>query len=158
MPVFLSSQGYAVFFDADCLLTYEEADNAITLTFDAVDQIAYYVITGNNFDDLIAGIRELTGKAVMLPRWAFGYVQSKERYVSEEDILSTAAEFQKRGIPVSCLVLDWKSWEEGKWGNKIVDKERFPDLKRMTDKLHSDDIAFMISICSHPYIDASSIH
>lgn len=146
MPVFLSSKGYAVFFDADCLMTYEEADNAVTLTFDAVDQIAYYVITGNNFDDLIAGIRELTGKAVMLPRWAFGYVQSKERYVSEEDILSTAAEFQKRGIPVSCLVLDWKSWEEGKWGNKIVDKERFPDLKRMTDKLHSDDIAFMISI------------
>lgn len=146
MPVFLSSKGYAVFFDADCLMTYEEADNVITLTFDAVDQIAYYVITGNSFDELIAGIRELTGKAVMLPRWAFGYVQSKERYVSEEDILNTAAEFDKRGIPVSCLVLDWKSWEEGKWGNKIVDKERFPHLKEMTDKLHKDDIAFMISI------------
>ena len=146
MPVFLSSKGYAVFFDADCLMTYEDADNVITLTFDAVDQIAYYVITGNSFDELIAGIRELTGKAVMLPRWAFGYVQSKERYVSEEDILNTAAEFDKRGIPVSCLVLDWKSWEEGKWGNKIVDKERFPHLKEMTDKLHKDDIAFMISI------------
>lgn len=146
MPVFLSSAGYAVFFDADCLMTYEEAGNVITVTFDAVDQISYYVIEGADFDELIAGIRELTGKAVMLPRWAFGYVQSKERYVSSEDILNTEAEFEKRGIPVSCLVLDWKSWEEGKWGNKIVDKERFPNLKELTDKLHEKDTAFMISI------------
>ncbi|MDO5423666.1 MAG: glycoside hydrolase family 31 protein [Eubacteriales bacterium] len=146
MPVLLSSKGYAILFDAGCLMTYEEKDNRMTVTFDAVDQIAYYLITGANFDELIHGIRTLTGKAVMLPRWAFGYVQSKERYVSQEDILQTAGEFQKREIPVSCLVLDWQSWESGKWGNKIVDKERFPDLKGMTDALHAEDIAFMISI------------
>lgn len=146
MPVFLSSAGYAVFFDADCLMTYEERDNEITVTFDAVDQIAYYVITGENFDELIKGIRTLTGDAVMLPRWAFGYIQSRERYVSQEDILNTAEEFKKRDIPVSCLVLDWKSWEEGKWGNKIPDKERFPDLAAMTEELHRDDTAFMVSI------------
>ncbi len=146
MPVFLSSKGYAILCDADCLMTYEEADNIITLNFDAVDQIAYYVITGDHFDDLIAGIRELTGTAVMLPRWAFGYVQSRERYITQQDILDTREEFEKRDIPVSCLVLDWKSWAEGQWGNKFVDKERFPDLKDMTDKLHEKDTAFMISI------------
>lgn len=146
MPVLLSSKGYGLLFDAGCLMTYEEKENQITITFDAVDQIAYYVITGENFDQLIHGIRTLTGKAVLLPRWAFGYIQSKERYVSQEDILNTAAQFQKRNIPVSCLVLDWQSWESGKWGNKIMDKERFPDLKGMTDALHQEDIAFMISI------------
>lgn len=146
IPVFLSSKGYGILFDADCLMTYEEADNEITVTFDAVDQIAYYVITGENFDELIKGIRLLTGKAVMLPRWAFGYVQSRERYVSQEDILSTWEEFKKRDIPVSCLVLDWKSWEEGKWGNKILDKERFPNLSAMTEKLHQDNTAFMVSV------------
>lgn len=146
MPVFLSSKGYAVLCDADCLMTYEEADNIITLNFDAIDQMAYYVITGERFDDLIAGIRELTGTAVMLPRWAFGYVQSRERYITQKDILDTREEFEKRGIPVSCLVLDWKSWAEGQWGNKFVDKERFPNLKEMTDILHEKDTAFMISI------------
>ena len=65
----------------------------------------------------------------MLPKWAFGYVQSKERYKTQEEILTTAEEFQKRDIPVSCLVLDWHSWEEGKWGNKIFDKSRFPDAR-----------------------------
>ncbi len=146
MPVLLSSKGYAILFDAGCLMIYEEKNNRITVTLDAADQIAYYLITGSDFDELIHGIRTLTGKAVMLPRWAFGYVQSKERYVSQEDILQTAGEFKKRGIPVSCLVLDWQSWEPGRWGNKIVDKERFPDLKGMTDALHDAGIAFMISI------------
>ncbi|MDD3338674.1 MAG: glycoside hydrolase family 31 protein [Lachnospiraceae bacterium] len=146
MPVFLSSDGYAILFDADCLMTYEERDNEIHVVLDAVDQISYYLIVGDTFDELIAGIRTLTGKAAMLPRWAFGYVQSKERYVSQEDILTTSKEFKKRQIPLSCLVLDWKSWEEGKWGNKIVDKERFGNLKAMTDQLHEDDTAFMVSI------------
>ena len=146
MPVFLSSNNYAILFDANCLMTYEEKNNIITVTFDAVDQIDYYIITGSNFDELIAGIRKLTGTAILLPKWAFGYVQSKERYKTAEEIIETAETFEKHDIPVSCIVLDWLSWEDGKWGNKIVDKKRFPDLKAMVDKLHEKGIAFMVSI------------
>lgn len=146
MPVFLSSKNYAVFFDCTSMMIYEEKNNEITITFDAVNQIDYYVITGSCFDDLIAGIRMLTGSAVMLPKWAFGYVQSKERYKTQDEIIAVADEFQKRDIPVGCIVLDWLSWEDGKWGNKIFDKSRFPDAKSMVDELHEKDVAFMISI------------
>lgn len=146
MPVVLSSKNYAILFDAGCMFTYEEKDGIMTFDFDAVDEIVYYMIKGHCFDELIAGIRKLTGKAVMLPHWAYGYVQSKERYKTQEEILTTAEEFQKREIPVSCLVLDWHSWEEGKWGNKIFDKSRFPDAKNMVERLHEQGIAFMISI------------
>lgn len=146
MPVFLSSKNYAIFFDCASMMTYEERDNTITVTLDAVDQIDYYVIFGACFDDLIAGIRRLTGKAVMLPKWTFGYIQSKERYKTQEEILETAAEFAKRDIPLGCIVLDWLSWEDGKWGNMIFDKSRFPDAKAMVDKLHEQGVAFMISV------------
>lgn len=146
MPVIISSRQYAILFDAGCMFTYEEQDRQMTFTFDAIDDITYYVIKGSCMDELIAGIRKLTGKAVMLPKWAFGYVQSKERYKTQEEILKTAEEFQKREIPVSCLVLDWHSWEEGKWGNKIFDKSRFPDAKAMVEELHKKGIAFMISV------------
>lgn len=146
MPVLLSSRGYALVFDAGCLMTYEEKDNKIDMVFDAVDQIAYYIIAADTFDELVKGVRTLTGQPAMLPRWAYGYIQSKERYVSAEDVLTTAAEFKRRGIPLSCIVLDWKSWEEGKWGNKIIDKERFPDFKGMVDTLHENGIAFMLSV------------
>lgn len=146
MPVFISSKNYAVFFDCASMMIYEEKDNKITITLDAVDQIDYYVICGMCFDDLIAGIRTLTGNAVMLPKWAFGYIQSKERYKTQEEILQVAQEFEKRNIPVGCIVLDWLSWEDGKWGNKIFDKSRFPDAKKMVDELHKKGIAFMISV------------
>lgn len=146
MPVFLSSNNYGIFFDCASMMVYEEKDNVITVTLDAADQIDYYVIHGNCFDDLIAGIRKLTGAAVMLPKWAFGYVQSKERYKTQDEILEVAEEFAKREIPVGCLVLDWLSWEDGKWGNMYFDKKRFPDAKTMVDELHEKGIAFMISV------------
>ena len=146
MPVFISSKNYAVFFDCSSMMIYEEKDNKITVTCDAVDQIDYYVICGNCFDDLIAGIRTLTGAAVMLPKWAFGYIQSKERYKTQEEILSVADEFKKRDIPLGCIVLDWLSWEDGKWGNMHFDKSRFPDARKMVDELHSKGVAFMISV------------
>lgn len=146
MPVVVSSRQYAIVFDAGCMFTYEEQNGQMTFTFDAVDDITYYIIKGSCMDEVIAGIRKLTGKAVMLPKWTFGYVQSKERYKTQDEILATAEEFQKRGIPISCIVLDWHSWEEGKWGNKIFDKSRFADAKAMVDELHKKGIAFMISV------------
>ncbi|MGI5900082.1 MAG: TIM-barrel domain-containing protein [Christensenellales bacterium] len=146
MPVFVSSNNYAVFFDANCLMTYEEKENIITIEFDAIDQIDYYIITGKNFDDIIAKIRRLTGAAALLPRWAFGYIQSRERYKSQDEILETVEEFEKRDIPLSCIILDWLSWEEGKWGNKILDKSRFPNFKGMMDRLHEKGKALLISV------------
>lgn len=146
MPVFLSSEKYAVFFDCASMFTYEEKANVITMTFDAVDQIDYYVICGDNFDELVQGIRQLIGGVPMLPKWAFGYVQSKERYKTQEEILETVARFKEENIPLDCIVLDWLSWEDGKWGNKIFDKSRFPDAKAMVERLHEEGVAFMISI------------
>lgn len=146
MPVFLSSNGYGVLFDASCMMTYEESDNIIKLNFDAADKIDMYVMAGDNFDELIAAIRSLTGHNVMLPRWAYGYIQSKERYKTQDEILETARRFKKENIPLSCIVLDWLSWEDGKWGNQIFDKARFPEAKKMVDELHKEGIKFMISV------------
>ena len=146
MPVFLSSKKYAVLFDASCMMTYEEHDNVITVGFDAADKIDFYLISGQNFDELIAGIRSLVGHTALLPRWAYGYIQSKERYKTQDEILETAARFKEENIPLSCIVLDWLSWEDGKWGNKIFDKSRFADARGMVEQLHKDGVKFMISI------------
>lgn len=146
MPVFVSSNNYAVFFDANCLMTYEERDSIITVEFDAVDHIDYYIVTGEDFDDIIGKIRWLTGAAVMLPKWAFGYIQSRERYKTQYEILETVKEFEKRDIPLSCIILDWLSWEDGKWGNKILDKSRFPNFNALMDELHERGKALLISV------------
>ena len=130
MPVILSSRQYAILFDAGCMFTYEEKAGKMTFTFDAVDDFTYYVIKGDCMDELVKGIRTLTGKAVMLPKWAFGYVQSKERYKTQEEILTTAEEFQKRDIPVSCLVLDWHSWKKESGATRSLTRAVFRMQRR----------------------------
>ncbi|HYH54987.1 MAG TPA: TIM-barrel domain-containing protein, partial [Anseongella sp.] len=67
---------------------------------EAGKHIDYYFIAGQDMDGVIAGYRKLTGKAVMLPRWAFGKWQSRERYKTAEEMLEVATEFRKRKIPI----------------------------------------------------------
>lgn len=95
----------------------------------------------------MAGYRTLTGQATMLPRWAFGYMQSFERYENADELIDTIKEYRKREIPIDSIVLDWWSWEEGKWGGqKSYDATRFPDPKAMTDTLHNLGVHYMLSI------------
>ena len=146
MPVLVSSRGYALFFDCGGMMTYEEKDGTVTFTFDTADQIDYYLIAGHTTDELIASLRCLTGEAVMLPAWAYRYLQSKERYKDEQEMLAVKDEFRRREIPLGALILDWKTWEEGKWGNKILDKTRFGHFKETLDTFHKDGVAAMISV------------
>ena len=99
-----------------------------------------------SMDGVIRGYRMLTGKAALLPKWAYGYWQSQERYETQEEILSIAKEYRKRGIGLDCIVLDWCSWPEGQWGQKTFDPARFPNVKAMTEELHDELVHFMVSI------------
>ena len=82
----------------------------------------------------------------MLPKWAFGYVQSKERYTSQEELLQVVREYRARKLPLDCIVLDWKSWTGDLWGQKTLDPERFPDPQRMMADLHALHARLMVSI------------
>ena len=97
-------------------------------------------------DGVVCGYRFLTGKASMLPRWAFGYWQSQERYETQEEILGVAKEYRDRGIGLDCIVLDWCSWPDGQWGQKTFDPERFPDPDLMMKTLHAEHVHFMVSV------------
>ena len=71
------------------------------------DQIDYYFIKGNSIDGVIRNYRELTGKAQVMPLWAMGFWQSRERYKTQEELLNTLSEFRKRHIPIDNIVQDW---------------------------------------------------
>ena len=106
----------------------------------------FYFIAGNNYDEVIRGYRSLTGKAQVMPKWALGFWQSRERYSTQEDLVNTLAEFRKRGIPVDNIVQDWQYWEDDKWGSHDFDLSRYPDPEKMLDDVHSMHARFMISV------------
>jgi alpha-D-xyloside xylohydrolase len=120
--------------------------HSLSLASEAGQAIDYYYIAGDNLDEVIGGYRQLTGKAVMLPRWAYGFWQSRQRYKSQAEILDVVREYRKRGIPLDNIVEDWHYWREPEWGSHEFDPERFPDPKGMIEQLHQMNTHFMISV------------
>ncbi|WPU94866.1 glycoside hydrolase family 31 protein [Mucilaginibacter sabulilitoris] len=111
------------------------------------DQLNYYFVYGKNADDVISGYRTVTGKAVMMPRWAMGFWQSRERYKTQAEILNTVKEFRDRKIPLDNIVEDWSYWKEDQWGSQDFDETRFPDPTGMIGTLHDRyHTHFMISV------------
>ncbi|HEY9261160.1 TIM-barrel domain-containing protein [Chitinophaga sp.] len=123
------------------------AADKMKLTSEAAEKIDYYFMYGENMDEVISGYRQVTGKATMVPRWALGFWQSRERYKTQDEIENTVAEFRKRKIPLDNIVLDWSYWKQDEWGSQQFDPARFPDpaglIKRLHEKYHAN---FMISV------------
>lgn len=112
-------------------------------TGEAVD---YYFIYGPDPDYVIAQYRQLTGAAPLLPRWAYGFWQCRERYSNQQQILDTAAEFRKRKIPVDVLVQDWQYWGKYGWNAMRFDETEYPDPAKMISSLHRQDLHMIISV------------
>lgn len=146
LPVFVSSKGYGVMFTTMSPAIFSDTSYGTYIYTSADRYIDYFFMAPASYEDIVSDIRRMTGSAVMLPKWAYSYVQSKERYETEKEILKVADEFIKRDIPLGCIVLDWMSWEDGMWGEKIFDKKRFPHVKEMVKKLNDKGVHFMLSI------------
>jgi alpha-D-xyloside xylohydrolase len=97
-------------------------------------------------DDVVAGYRRLTGKAPMMPQWAYGFWQSRQRYETQDQLLGVVREYRKRQIPLDNIVEDWFYWPQDQWGSHQFDKIRFPDPKGMVDEVHALNAQLMISV------------
>ncbi len=110
------------------------------------EALDYYYMAGINADEVIAAYRRLTGKAQVMPRWAMGFWQSRERYKTQKEILAALDEFRRREIPIDNIVLDWSYWPEDAWGSHEFDAVRFPDPRGMVDSIHAQHARMMISV------------
>ena len=115
-------------------------------------QMDWYFIAGDNMDEVISGYRTLTGKAQIMPKWAMGYWQSRERYKTSTEMIEALEGFRKRNIPIDNIVMDWSHWREDDWGGHEFDPERFPDPKAMVDSIHDMGARMMISVWPKFYV------
>jgi alpha-D-xyloside xylohydrolase len=126
---------------------------SLSLYSEVADQIDYYFIYGKNLDEVIQGYREITGKAPMLPKWAMGLWQCRQRYQTQEELMSVVREFRRKKIPLDNIVQDWFYWEEDKWGSHEFDSTRYPDPEGMVRELHDDlNTHIMISVWPKFYV------
>lgn len=148
-PYFMSPvKGYAVYWDNYSISDYMDAPQE--LAFTSLGHCAdYYFMYGGNADGIIANVRDLTGKAPMLPLWAYGFFQSKERYHTQEENLGVLKKYRELQIPIDCMIQDWRYWPEyhqtdSAWNSHSFDPERFPDPKGWADEIHKLNAKLMI--------------
>ena len=147
IPFIQSSKGYGLFWDNYSPTLFE--DNAAGMSFESTgSQSDYYFMYGKNADGVVAQMRNLTGQAPMFPLWTLGYWQSRERYMSQDELLSVVRKYRELGVPLDGIIQDWQYWSTDNyywnainWGNPA-----FHDPKGMIDEVHNMNAHIIISV------------
>lgn len=126
---------------------YHLVKNETTFYTPIAKAVDYTVFVGNP-DEIIASYRQVTGNVPMLPIWAMGYIHCRERFHSQEEILSTANRFRNEQLPIDMIVQDWQYWGKYGWNSMKFDEAHYPSPKSMTDSLHRMNMRLMVSVWS----------
>lgn len=131
-----------------------DSEEQLRLSFwsEMTKQQDYYFIYGATADGVVKGYRQLTGKAPIMPKWVHGYWQSRERYKTQDEILTALDGFRKRHLPIDNIVMDWNYWVDDQWGAFQFDPARFADPQEMIDSIHRQDARIMISCWPKYYL------
>ncbi len=144
IPFFVSSNGYGILWNNASRSRFNNRFlSALYLSSEVASSIDYYFLYGPEFDQLIAGYRELTGQAPMFGKWAYGFWQCKNKYNTQEELLGVAHKYRELQIPLDNIVQDWFWWYT--MGEPIFDKSRYPDPRGMVEDLHQHHVHLMIS-------------
>jgi alpha-D-xyloside xylohydrolase len=143
IPLLVSSKGYALLWNT-ASFTYVDNRFPLELNLDSMneDAVDYFVIYGPEMDDVIHQYRAMTGHAPMLPRWSYGFIQSKDRYQSMEEMQGIVDRYRKEQIPIDAIVQDWFWW---KTEGDPVFNQNYHDVASDLQKLHDAHVHTMIS-------------
>lgn len=128
------------------VLSWKPAGNETTFRSPNAKSLDYVVFYGKDADEVIAGYRNLSGNVPLLPLWAYGFWQCRERYTSGEHLVETVKEFRKRKLPVDVIVQDWQYWGKHGWGVPEFDETNYPNPDQFIKKLHDLSAHFSISV------------
>jgi len=147
VPFFVSTKGYGLFWDNYSPTVFDDKPESTSFRSDVGDCIDYYVMFGGTIDGSIAGMRDLTGQAPMMPLWTFGYWQSKERYKSQNELVGVVKNYRDLGVPLDGIIQDWQYWGNNYlWNAMEFLNPEFPNPKKMVDDIHKMNAHLIISI------------
>lgn len=149
LPFLVTTKGYGILWD-NYSLTNFKGDVAVSTKYqfssESGNMVDYYFMYGPEMDDVIKEYRTASGAAPMFPKWAYGLFQSKDKYSSQDEILTLANKYRAANLPLDCIVQDWDYWTPDFWGSHTMNATRYSDPKALIDSLHAMNIHTMISI------------
>jgi alpha-D-xyloside xylohydrolase len=146
VPFIISTNKFGILWENYSVSEFNDVKDSYYLWSNVADEINYFFVYGENFDQIISSYRQLTGKAPLYPKWAYGYMQSKQKYNTQDEVLSIVKGFRDRKFPLDLIVQDWQYWPAGQWGQKSFNRKNYPNPKKMMDEIHGMNAKVMISI------------
>jgi alpha-D-xyloside xylohydrolase len=144
VPFLVTNKGYGLIWDNPSKTTVSLGfNNQNTFKSQVGQRVSFFVIAGD-YDSIYRGYRLLTGDVPMLPKNAYGYLQSKQRYQTQAELMSVAKGYRDRKLPIDDLVIDWFTYT--KMGQMDMDPEAWPDPAGMLKQLHAMNYHVMISV------------
>lgn len=144
IPLLLSTRGYGLLWNTASLTYFDNRyPQVYSFSSAAENAIDYYFIYGSKFDNIIHSYRQMTGGVPLLPKWAYGFFQSKDTYDSQDEILGVARHYRSAHLPLDCIVQD------GGWWKAMGDpafRTAYPDVDAELKGLHSENIHAMLSV------------
>lgn len=144
IPFMVSSRGYGFLWNNPAIGRVELGTNTTRWVAEVTQQLDYLVMAGDSYADIMERYADATGHSPVLPEWAAGFWQSKLRYLDQEELLTVAREYKKRGLPLSVIVIDYFHWTA--MGDWKFDSKCWPDPSSMVRELEAMGIKVMISI------------
>ena len=144
---------YGIFMDnsSRSLFNFGAGNNRFSSFTADCGEMNYYFIYNATVRNIITSYTWLTGRTPLPPIWSLGFQQCRWSYFPEADLLSTAAKFRERHIPIDMIYLDIHYMDKYKiftW-----DPQRFPDPKQMVDNLKK--LAMHLAVIIDPGVKIS---
>ena len=149
IPFYVSSKGYGFFWHNPAIGSVSFGKNVTEWRADSTKKMDYCDTAGDTPAQIESQYSQVTGRAPMMPECGLGFWQCKLRYHNQEQVLSVAREYHRRGIPVDVFVVDYYHWP--RCGDYRFDENFFPDPKAMAEELRSYGMELMVSVW--PQID-----
>ena len=152
VPFALSSLGYGFLWNNPAVGQVSFAKNVTEWVARSTSEMDYWITVADTPKDILKNYTDVTGHAPEYPEDMMGLWQCKLRYRTQDEVLSVARAYQKEGIRIDLIVIDFFHWTvQGDWK---FDKTYWPDPKAMIDELHSMGIKVIVSVW--PSVDRRS--
>lgn len=145
VPMLVSSKGYAIIWDNPSETRLAAGINGRTVIQSKVgERASFFVIVGDTPEEIYSGYALVTGKTPIPPKAAFGLIQSKARYETQQDVLRVAKTYSEKGYPLDVMVVDWFYWT--RMGQMDFNPAEYPDPDGLNKQLHAMGLQSIISI------------
>lgn len=144
VPFALSSLGYGFLWNNPAVGRVVFGKNITSWEAVSTKVLDYWITAGDTPAEIEEAYASVTGTVPMMPEFAMGFWQCKLRYQTQEELLETAREYKKRGLPISVIVIDYFHWPlQGEWK---FDPKYWPDPDGMIAELKEMGIELMVSV------------